>query len=75
MITEAHKTTLQAMEDATQGHVRAGALVKAMPDGRALVQFPRRPAPHIRASLSLSGFKFYLNAWRGKAARLPEQYR
>ena len=75
MITEAHKLTLQAMEDATQGHVRAGALVKTLPDGRATVQFPKRPAPHIRASLSLSGFRFYLNAWRGMTARLPERYR
>ncbi len=75
MIPEDHKQRLQAMEDDTPGHVRAGALVKTLPDGRALVQFPRRPAPHIRASLSLSGFRFYLNAWRGMTARLPERYR
>jgi len=75
MIPEDHKQRLQAMEDATQGQVRAGALVKTLPDGRALVQFPRRPAPHLRAALSLSGFRFYLDAWRGMTARLPEQYR
>lgn len=75
MITQAHKRQLQDMEDATPGTVVSGALVKILPDGRATIQYPSRPAPHIRARLSLSGFRYYLDAWRGMAARLPEQYR
>ena len=74
MITTAYKRSLQDMEDETPGKMISGALVKELPDGRATVQYSSKPAPYLRAELSLSGFRFYLNAWRGMASKLPKRY-